>query len=214
MFGQIFRPAPRRAHTKPPSTYVVHGIDVSHHQGQIDWSRVAASGRVEFAWLKATQGTSHTDRMFEQNWDRARSADLKVGAYHYYSMCRGGAEQAAHFIATVPRAHGALPPAVDVEADERCNKRVPRDLKAELAAYLRAVGAHYGTRPMLYVGSWFLDEHLGQPDADLWLAAYTRQPRRPFAFWQYTSRGRIPGIEGPVDLDVFSGTRPELWALQ
>ena len=129
----VLRPPPRRVHTQPPSSYVVHGIDVSHHQGNIDWPRVAASGQVDFAWLKATQGVSHTDRRFKENWDNARSASLKVGAYHYYSMCRGGAAQAAHFIETVPRVDGALPPAVDVEADERCNRRVPSDLRAERA---------------------------------------------------------------------------------
>ena len=212
----VIRPRPKAplVHVRPPSTYTVHGIDVSHHQGDIEWERVAADGRIQFAWMKATQGAGHTDRRSARNWEGAQTAGIKVGAYHYYSMCRDGAEQAAHFIDTVPKVPGMLPPAVDVEEDERCNRRVPRNLKAELGAYLSAVEDHYGQRPILYVTSWYLGEHLGQPDADLWLAAYTRHPRPgfTFTFWQYTSRGRVPGITGPVDLDVFAGSASELTA--
>jgi len=69
-------------------------------------------------------------------------------------------------------------------------------------------------RPMLYVTSWYMAEHLGEPDADLWLAAYTRHPRREFSFWQFTSRGQVPGIVGPVDLDIYAGKRSELQALR
>ncbi len=206
---------PRRplAHVRPPSSYAVHGIDVSHHQGDIDWEIVARSDRVEFAWIKATQGVTHTDRRFLRNWKNARDAGVKVGAYHYFSMCRAGGKQAEHFIATVPKAEDSLPPAVDVEVDARCNRVVPRGLRAELAAYIDTVEAHYGVRPIVYSTHWFLTESVGDPGTALWLAGYTRQPRSPWVFWQYTDRGRIPGIDGPVDLDVYVGDRESLRAI-
>ena len=207
-------PTPRHpVHVRAPTNYPVHGIDVSHHQGAIDWSQVAASGRVHFAWIKATEGAGHTDRRFHENWKSARATGLAVGAYHYYSMCRTGASQAAHFIETVPREVDALPPAVDVESDPRCNRVPPADLAEQLGDYLDRVEAHYGVRPIVYATPWYRAELFPDVSARAWSAAYTREPSSPWLFWQYTSRGRVAGIRWPVDRNVFRGDLSQLWAL-
>ncbi len=203
---------PARPHVRPSSSYVVRGVDVSHHQGAIDWNRVAASGDVQFAWMKATEGVSHTDRRFKRNWRDARKANVLVGAYHFYSMCRGGAAQAAHFIETVPKESNALPPAVDVEADGRCNRVPPANLQVELTAFMDKIEAHYGVRPVLYSTSSYIGAHLDDPDEELWLAGYSRSPRRDWLFWQFTDRGRVDGIAGPVDLNVYRLSASDLQA--
>ncbi|MEZ4322374.1 MAG: GH25 family lysozyme [Myxococcota bacterium] len=195
---------------RPPAQYGVRGIDVSHHQGWVDWPRVAESREVSFVFVKATEGTTHVDRRFHRNWAGAREAGLRVGAYHYFSLCRTGADQAAHFIATVPRVPDGLPPVVDIEADRRCNRddRLART-GVEVAAWVDAVQAHFGVRPLVYASSSFERTHLAPAGigGPLWLAAYTRSPRnRGWTFWQYTDRGRVPGIRGPVDGNVFHGT--------
>jgi lysozyme len=194
----------------PASHYSVYGIDVSHHQGAIDWARVAASGQVAFAWIKATEGVHHRDSRFAENWRAARGHDIAVGAYHYYSMCRTGRAQADHFIATVPKAPNGLPHAVDVEHDARCNRVVPSDLALQLEDFLDRLEAHYGTRPLLYATERYRAEHASGVRAGRWVAAYSRPPSGPWQFWQYSPRGRVPGIRGPVDRNVFAGTPDEL----
>jgi len=200
-------------HVDPPSRYRVHGIDVSHHQGRIDWARVAASGRADFVFIKATEGVGHTDRRFRENWSEAREAGLVVGAYHYYSMCRPGAAQAAHFIRTVPKEADALPPVVDVEEDARCNRRPPDDLERQLSDYLDRLETHYGVRPLVYATPWYRSRYLPALRAGAWMAAYTRQPSPPWLFWQYTSRGRVDGVSLWVDRNVFHGDLEALHAM-
>ena len=202
----VHRPVPIR-HLPTPQGYESRGIDVSHHQGRIDWGQVATSGRADFAWIKATEGVSHRDRRFAHNWREARDNGVEVGAYHYFSFCRSGAEQAEHFISVVPRAWGTLPHAVDVELDSGCNRRVDAGwLDAELRVWLDTVEAHYGQRPVVYASSVFARDFLDLDSlqADLWVAAYTRAPSDElgWAYWQHTSRGTLPGIRGPVDLNV------------
>src|SRR5688572_25770827 len=102
------------------SEFPVQGVDVSHHQGTIDWLRLRQAD-LRFAYIKATEGTAFDDPRFVANWHGARAADLVPGAYHFYSLCKSGAEQAAHFLdalASVPRP--ALPPAVDLEFGGNC----------------------------------------------------------------------------------------------
>jgi lysozyme len=198
---------------QPPALYTVYGIDVSHHQGAIDWFQVARSGEVAFVWIKATEGARHTDSRFGENWRGARKSGLAVGAYHYYSMCRTGQAQAAHFIATVPRSAQSFPHAVDVEPDARCNRVAPSDLAAELTDFLDRLEAHYGVRPLLYSTTAYRAEHVPDLRAGAWTAAYSRRPSGSWHFWQYTPRGRIAGIRGPVDRNVFAGTQAEFEAL-
>lgn len=95
------------------ATYPIQGIDVSHHQGDIDWKTVAAQPNVRFAIMKATEGGDHKDFRFAENWQRAGDAGLVRGAYHFFTFCRPGRDQAQNVLATVPKALDALPIAVD-----------------------------------------------------------------------------------------------------
>src|SRR5262245_20104351 len=92
----------------------VIGVDVSNHQGYIDWPTLARTD-VAFAYIKATEGGDFRDRRFQANWEGAKRAGLPRGAYHFFTQCRSGADQARNFIAAVPREEGALPPVVDLE---------------------------------------------------------------------------------------------------
>ena len=95
-------------------TQPVHGVDVSHYQGEIDWP-VLAGQNIQFAFVKATEGSIYTDETFEANWAGAQAAGLRVGAYHFFSYDSDGLSQAENYIATVPVLPGALPPVIDVE---------------------------------------------------------------------------------------------------
>ena len=204
-----------------PANHAVHGIDVSRWQGDIDWHRVSRSG-VAFAFLKATEGGDHTDPSFDENWRAAARAGVPRGAYHFYYLCRPAAEQAAWFIAHVPRERGALPPVLDIEwnhASRTCRARPdPETVRAEIVTFQRIVGAHYGQRPILYTTVDFFEDNslhrLGREE--FWLRSVAGHPRHTFpgqnwAFWQYTGTGAVPGISGDADLNAFAGSEAD-WA--
>jgi len=182
------------------------GVDVSHHQGAIDWARVARDPqRITFAYLKATEGGDFTDPRFAENWAAARRAGLRVGAYHFFTFCRPAREQAAHFLSIVPRDPDALPPAVDVEYGGNCKAPVSRDdVVAGLREWLALVRTATGQRPIVYVTREAYDDLVRDAalDAPLWLRALVREPDLPVALWQFAHRARVDGITGPVDLDA------------
>ncbi len=186
--------------------YPIRGIDVSHHQGSIDWSKVAGDD-VAFAYLKATEGGDFRDRAFARNWREARDAGIAVGAYHFFTFCRPGADQAANVLAVVPVEADALPLAVDLEFGGNCG-RTPdgATMRRELDAFLVPVERAYGKPALLYVTPEFLDAYRTHlPARALWRRSILRKldGAAPWRLWQYHNRGRVDGIAGPVDLNVF-----------
>jgi lysozyme len=219
--------APRFGDDKPvdwpgrtPRAYAVHGIDVARYQTRIDWPVAQASG-VSFAFIKATEGGDHLDPMFNQHWNAARRAGVPRGAYHFWFHCRSAEEQAAWFIANVPRESGTLPPVLDMEwtRSRNCPKRPPAaHNRAEAQRFLDILTRHYGQRPIIYTTvDYYRDNDMGRIRGhEFWLRSVadhpsTVYPGQPWRFWQYTGTGRIPGIEGPVDINVFRGS-PRDWA--
>ena len=196
------------------SRFPVRGIDVSHHQGKIDWPRLRREG-IGFAFIKATEGGDFRDSLFFDNWEGAARAGIVRGAYHYFTFCRSGEEQAANFIGAVPPAEylGALPPAVDVEYGGNCQDAAPERevVLAELADFLDRLEAAYGRRPIVYSTEEAYDDFLARelPGTAIWIRDIYWQPSlsddRPWTFWQYANRGRLPGIDGFVDLNVYRG---------
>lgn len=188
--------------------YPLRGIDVSHHQGAIDWPAVAADD-VAFAYLKASEGGEHRDRRFERNRREARAAGLAVGAYHFFTWCKPGAEQARNFIAAAPLEADALPPALDLEFGGNCGRSPDgAELRRELDTYLALVEAAYGRSVLLYVTPEFFAAHRQDlPARALWRRSIVRAPDASarWTLWQYHNRGRVRGIDGPVDLNVYAG---------
>lgn len=195
----------------PRQLFPVRGVDVSRHQGPIDWPALAA-GEAQFAYIKATEGGDWVDPRFAENWREAGAAGVPRGAYHYFTLCRPGSEQAAHFIATVPNEADMLPPVVDLEYGGNCPEGSRRlDVDAELSAFLGLIEPHYGRPAVLYSGWDFYLEHLSGDGRDnpLWLRSLILPPLyndRPWTIWQYSSFGRSAGVTGPVDWNAFAGT--------
>jgi lysozyme len=199
----------------PWTARYVQGVDVSWHQGPIDWRALAASD-VRFAYIKATEGGTHVDERFAANWRGAGEAGLYRGAYHFFTLCRPGAQQAAHFLATVPREH-ALPPAVDLEHMGPCRQGpTTENVTEEIIAFLDAVEAAFGVRPILYTTRQFHDAHLAEfPRERFWLRSLFAEPRfrqDQWVIWQHHNKGRRPGVSGPIDLNSFRGDEAALAA--
>ena len=180
------------------------GIDLSHHNGPVDWGRLGTEP-LDFVYLKATEGTDHTDPRFQENWQAATRLGWQVGAYHFYLLCREGAPQAENFIRQVEVRPGTLPPAVDLEHAHNCKARGGRDAAlTELRAFLGALEAEYGAVPVIYTTPAFHAEWLageGFEAHPVWIRSLEGPPELPHAIWQYSMKGKVSGVEGNVDLN-------------
>ncbi len=197
----------------------VRGVDVSHYQGDIDWPTLAGQG-IQFAFIKATEGSGSRDERFAENWRGARAAGLRAGAYHFFSFGSPGAAQAANFIASVPAEADALPPAIDVEGYGRYRFRLPEAefVIPELTAVIDALREAYGKSPVLYCDRTVYRKYImGRfDDCGIWMRDLIDEPvlpdGRPWTFWQFTGRGCLRGYRGEerfIDINVFSGTQAE-----
>lgn len=215
-------PVPTPPDTNTSPTAVLEGVDVSHWQYTIDWTKVAAASK-KFAFIKATEATDFLDGNYATNRSGAKAAGLKVGAYHFAqpSTTAGDAvAEADWFIDQAAPRSGDLRPVLDLE---RVNDLSTAALQDWVRAFLERVYQRTGVRGIIYVSPNFWKNNMGdttwfaQNDYDvLWIANWTTgsQPTLPanawgaagWTFWQYTSDGAVPGIDGQVDLDRFNGT--------
>ena len=119
-------------HFPVAASYAIHGVDVSKYQGDIDWNAARDDG-VKFAYIKATEGGDVVDDKFQQNWENARAAGIKRGAYHFVYWCRTPEEQIRWFTQNVPADADALPPVLDVELTPT-SKTCPASFLSDAAA--------------------------------------------------------------------------------
>ncbi|TGK38121.1 glycoside hydrolase family 25 protein [Leptospira andrefontaineae] len=193
------------------SKYPIRGIDVSNHQGNIDWKKVSEN-KISFVYIKATEGGDWKDKAFLRNWEQANQLGIRVGAYHFFTLCRSGKEQAANFISLVPKDPESLPPVADLEFVGNCKERPPlQDVKKEIHDFLIELENHYGKKPILYLTYEFIDLYLKNDflEYPVWIRDIFGHPsssfKRNWIIWQYHSRARLEGIEGPVDLNALKG---------
>jgi lysozyme len=202
--------------------YEVRGVDVSSYQGDIDWTVLSGEG-IDFAYVKATEGSSYVDTRFAANWEGAGESGLLLGAYHFMSFESTGEAQAVHVIDTVPD-DGTLPVAVDVEFYGQFFDDPPsRELvDGILGPLLDELEEHYGTPPVIYAtpeayGLYISGAYEENP---IWIRSVVMPPAlddgRAWTIWQYSNRDRLDGYEGDeafIDMNAFGGTREQLGAL-
>lgn len=217
---ELFKTGTVRLNYPDPEEFPVRGIDVSHHQGDIDWKKIAAQD-IQFAYIKATEGEDFLDQDFKHNWHAAESVNILPGAYHYFTLCKTGYEQANNFLSRIGTPSSqSLPPAVDLEFGGNCKARPsPEAFRKELKIFLDLVQQAWGCRVVLYSTPDFypvyLQEHFVQNP--LWIRDLYRQPNenkyRQWQFWQYANRGKLDGIKGFVDLNVSRGNQAQFDSL-
>ncbi len=199
------------------SDYSVHGIDVSHYQSRIDWQKVAEQD-VHFAFIKATEGETLRDSLFTRNWEAMKTAGIKRGAYHFFHPSISAATQAQHFALSVNLQDGDLPPVLDVELT---NGIAAEELRIHVATWLRMVETVFQIKPVIYTNQAFFNHYLAGhfEEYPVWIARYNSRQKpelltkHPWDFWQYGNRGRLKGILGDVDFNVFRGSMEELETL-
>ena len=203
-----------------PHGYKVHGIDISHYQGDINWKMLAQTRQgqfpVQFIFMKATEGGDYSDKRFVANFDSAKAHGFIRGAYHFYNPKTDADKQADFFINSVKLAPGDLPPVLDIE---KKGKDIPK-LQADLKHWLRRIENHYGVKPIIYASNKFKNRYLNDSvfnSYPYWIAHYyvdSVQYKGDWKFWQHTDVGTLPGIKEQVDLNIFNGGLEGLNALR
>ncbi|SFG26466.1 glycoside hydrolase family 25 protein [Prevotella sp. KH2C16] len=186
------------------------GIDVSHHQGIIDWVAVAQDTAIQFVYVKATEGCTHLDPMYERNIREANLVRMNVGSYHYLTSSSAITSQFSHFKHHVKLEEQKLRPMIDVEP-EGVKGWGKKALQDSLALFCWYVKKHYGVYPVIYSYAKFYNEWLAPRfnRFNIFLAHYSEtEPVVAGAgehnIWQHTDQGYINGIKTEVDLDVFA----------
>lgn len=191
-----------------PERFPVRGFDLSAHNGYANLNAAAAAG-YQFVILKASEGSSFRDPNFVLNYQKARHAGLKVGAYHYFRFDRDGVEQGVNFLRSVGLRELDLGLAIDVE-DNGNARGVPVDtVRARLQLMIEYLNMR-GHPVMLYSNRDGYGKYLMTPEfrgLPLWICSFSEDNARQtdWTFWQYDHRGRVPGIRGDVDLNVYRG---------
>lgn len=193
--------------------YPIVGIDVSSHNGDIDFDMVKADG-YSFVIIKASEGLEHHDSRFATNYDNARKSGLKVGAYHFFRKDTDGLNQAKNFLETIGWRKLDLPLVVDVEDWSNAKNVEDERTQKNLDAMLDNLRSR-GHKVMVYTNGDGYKKYIkdGQININLWLCAF-KQPDKlkhiPHQLQQYSHWGRVKGIWGDVDLNVFNGSQ-EQW---
>ncbi len=205
------------------SKYEVQGIDVSHYQGMIDWAQIQDQG-IDFAFIKATEGSGYVDECFYDNWQAAEQTDLMIGAYHFFSFDSGARSQAALFIETVGNLTGKITPVIDIEfyGDKWNEPPGKEDVTEQLGEMLLILEEYYHTKPIIYTTYNVYYQYIkgGFKEYPLWIRNVYFPPdwhmKGEWTFWQYTDTAVMSGYVGEeqyIDRNVFCGETAELEAL-
>jgi lysozyme len=210
-FGMYLRQASKKSKfsyefgVSIPKGYESLGIDISHHQGKINWSelaRVFDDHTLSFVYIKATEGITHTDSKWLINSAACREYKIKFGAYHFYQPNKNPIEQAKHFLNTYQFQHGDLPPVLDVEVESHSS------IIPGVKEWLSYVEKETGVKPVVYTSLDFY-QRLFQDEMKnhkFWIASYSRDPGlredERMLHWQFTEKAKVQGITGLVDMNV------------
>ena len=201
-----------------PEGYEIHGIDISHYQGKIDWEQLKNAMikgcPVRFVIIKSTEGSSRLDENFRENFNQARDFGFIRGVYHFWSNKSTAREQAYYFLDQVHLTDGDLPPVLDIE-HKPADKSV-ENFQRDVLTWLHIVEDKYHAKPIIYTYYKFKEQYLSAPvfdDYPYWIAHYyvdKVQYKGKWKFWQHTDVGKLPGIKGYVDFNIYNGSYYEL----
>ena len=180
-------------------------LDLSHHTGVVDFETMANLD-IKWVYLKATEGTSWTDKAFLSNYNNAKAAGLKVGAYHFMSVKSSAQAQANHFLETIRDLDLDLIPVIDIEC---IGDYTPQQLVDSAKVILDAVESLYSCKPMIYASENYFNRYLGKDFEDYprWVAKYSSQAPEigvDYTMWQISEKGILPGLDSYVDVSVFA----------
>lgn len=201
-----------------PDGYEIHGIDISHYQGTIDWdalqNAMIKGCPLRFIFIKGTEGSSRLDDRFKENFSKAREYGFIRGVYHFWTNKSSPRDQAYYFLNNVHLRRGDLPPVLDIEHKPK-NKSI-EDFQRDVLTWLHIVEDKYHVKPIIYTYYKFKQQYLSAPvfdDYPYWIAHYyvdKVEYKGKWKFWQHTDAGKLPGIKGYVDFNIYNGSYYDL----
>ena len=187
----------------------VHGIDLSHYQGEVFWETVGENTKMAYVYLKATEGGDRIDERYENNIILDHKHGLKVGSYHFYRPKTEQVKQLENFMTQCRPGEQDLIPMIDIETKGGLSTEAFSD---SLMKFLDLVEKAYKQKPLLYTYTNFYNKWLvGKiPQYPLMIAQYKDEEPvladdKEYIIWQYTCKGRIVGVKGYVDKSRFMG---------
>lgn len=187
----------------------IHGIDLSHYQGEVFWEAIGDNSKMAYVYLKATEGGDRIDAKYVQNIELAHKYGLKVGSYHFFRPKTDLTRQLENFKAQCRPSQQDLIPMIDVETKQGMQTTAFRD---SLVKFLDMVEETYHQKPLVYTGTNFYNNYLvGVLNGyKLMIAQYSNnepvlKDNSDYMLWQYTGKGHIDGIRGYVDKSRFMG---------
>lgn len=201
-----------------PQNYAIHGIDLSHHNGNINWGKLSQeflfdTVSVKFVYVKATEGRSLQDSHFQRNWEAAKKNGFSRGAYHFYITTRDPIEQAKNFCQNVKLQKGDLPPVCDFEEQLGVSKT---KIQKDILSFLEYLGEFYGISPIIYTNpklyKRIFQENKSFENYNYWIAQYDNQEiliHDKLLIWQHNKSGKIPGSSKSIDYNVFLGSEED-----
>lgn len=193
------------------------GVDVSHYQGKIDWTKMHNIYKlypINFAFIRSTMGSSSIDKTFEENWTGAKENNILRGAYHFYRPDENSTLQAQNFINKVHLESGDLPPVLDIETLPR-TQSMERMIEG-IKNWCKIVEEHYDVKPIIYTSDKYFEDYLNEHFKEhyIWIANYnfwTEKMKGHWDFWQFTEKATIEGIKTTkVDVNIYNGTVDDL----
>ena len=183
------------------------GIDISSHQGYIDWKKVSSDKDIRFVYIKATEGSTYRSPHYAHNITQARRYGLLVGSYHYLSSTSSIDEQFENFSKFALKSVQDLIPMLDVELRGNWSRS---QLIDSVDKFCELTERHYGVQPMIYSTMGFYNKNLNPHfnNHHLYIGRYANEEPEinwegEYTIWQYTETGIIPGIDAYVDLCRF-----------
>lgn len=206
--------------TSIPLNYTIHGIDISRHNGDINWEQINETRKdnnfVKFIFIKATEGTDLVDQNFKSNWANSKKYGFIRGAYHFYNPYTDPKLQALNFILNVKYEKGDFVPVLDFETNGRTiydRKKLTENVKI----WLETVEQHTGKKPIIYTNKPIYNLYIKDKLADypLWISDFFATDLEGFdnenvILWQHSDSGKLNGIKENVDFNVFLGTPHKL----
>ncbi len=187
------------------------GIDISKYQARINWEKVAS--QIDFVYIRASSGSNYSDPLFEKHYANANDNEIPTGAYHYFVFNVSGIKQAENFLKNIGNNYFELPLVIDVEEHPKYgrssfNYQTTID---NLKNFITTVENKTGNQLMIYTNKECYEKYIKPnfPTHRLWICSFQNKETLPphWTFWQKTHTGKIDGINGFVDIDVFNGNR-------
>ena len=221
------------------TTERIYGIDIARYQHgkgrrpvAIQWNKLrithvgkhgshnvsgTADYPISFVYIKSTEGISVRNKFYSGDYVQARKYGIRTGAYHFWSVRTSGASQAEFFLKHTRFNKGDLPPVLDIEPTKAQIAQMggAESMFRHIRTWLKMVEQKVGVKPVLYVNQMFVNNYLVKEDDlkrnySVWIARYSEyKPDIRLTYWQLCPDGRVSGIQGDVDINVFNGYKSQ-----